>query len=103
MQIAFPLTWNLSKINNWKSKEEPFLTNASMFNAGVTWVFWVLNMFCIYVVLFYAFVLVILALVFLVKSGPISVFGYIWKGLKMVVAMLWASITNKSTTEALLR
>jgi hypothetical protein len=101
--IAFPMTWNLSKINTWKSKEEPFFTNCSLFNAFVTWLFWIINMFCIYLLMFYGIILLVAGIVLTFKQGPTTVVGYVWKGFKIVFAMLWASITNKSATEAILR
>jgi hypothetical protein len=35
-------TWSLNSENWWKSEEEPFWGNCSLFNAIICWAFWLL-------------------------------------------------------------
>ena len=53
------MTWNLNKENTWKSEDEPFFTNASMFNAFICWIFWFIYIWSIY------FFIYILPLIFI--------------------------------------
>ena len=39
MQVV-PQTWHLNNKNWWKTSEEPFFTNCSLFNAAVCWLLW---------------------------------------------------------------
>ena len=99
---AAPMTWNLSKVNTWKTKEEPFWTNESFFNALICWVIWFLNISMLYILIFYAFLLVGIAVVFLFKKGPKQTLQQVYKWIKIFAAATWANIANKSQTEAIM-
>ena len=46
------VTWNLNKDNTWKSKDEPFITNCSVWNAFICWIFWFAYTMVLWVVVF---------------------------------------------------
>jgi len=58
----FILLIDTSRINNknwWRSRDEPFITNASMINAAITWIVWYINLIvyaaCLYMTVFFVF------------------------------------------------
>ena len=64
------MTWNLNKENTWKSEDEPFLTNASLVNAFICWMYWFIYIWSIY------FFIYILPLIFIcVVSSQVKRIG----------------------------
>lgn len=96
--FVFPLlyeilgtTWSMSKLNWWKSTDEPFFTNGSPFNAFLCWLFWLWGSLIIYLLMFYGAIFSIILLA--VCCAPSSaVARNIRAGAPAVGKMWWLTV-----------
>ena len=95
-------TWFLNSNNWWLSKNEPFFTNESIFNAFICWLVWSYLIFVLQILLYiYLPILAIVGAFFLIKFIATSSCGAVFKGFCLFFYYMFCFIKNIITGRAL--